>query len=67
MSGQTPTAYFDERGFTLTFDTEADAVVWANLISRRNPSFVLRQYGRGSDEPSAASRAMQRWRQEQGD
>ena|SRR5579884_3489904 len=62
-----PADYFAERGFDLTFDTDADGIVWASLVPRNNPSFVVRQYGRGTDQSSAASRAMRRWRQEQGD
>jgi len=67
MTDQTPEAYFDELGFDLSFNTDAGGTVWAHLTRRGNPSAIVRQYGRGTDEPSAAARAVQRWRQEQGD
>ena len=66
MARLTPADYFAQRGFRIVF-TQADGYTWATLIRLDDPSAVLGRYGRGADEPSAASRAMQRWTVEQGD
>jgi|HubBroStandDraft_4_1064222.scaffolds.fasta_scaffold16175_5 hypothetical protein len=56
--------FFLERGFELWF-CEDSGLVWANLRSIRDSSFTLSKYGRGTDESSAAQRAVERWRAEQ--
>ena len=61
---ETPDEFFRERDFELRFTTD-EGFVWADLI-RRETGFVVAKYGRGSDEESAAARAVERWRQEQG-
>ena len=61
---ETPEEFFGERDFELRFTTEG-GVVWADLI-RRETGAVVAKYGSGVDEGSAAARAVERWRQEQG-
>ena len=56
--------FFDELDFELRFTTDG-GFVWADLI-RRETGAVVAKYGRGVDEQSAAARAVERWRQEQG-
>jgi hypothetical protein len=63
VMSETPEEFFRGQDFELRF-TPGDGCVWADLI-RRESSFVLAKYGRGSDEQSAAVRAVERWRQEQ--
>jgi hypothetical protein len=64
VMSETPEEFFGERDFELRFTTD-EGFVWADLI-RRESGAVLPKYGRGTDERSAAVRAVERWRQEQG-
>jgi hypothetical protein len=94
---ETPSEFFRERGFELTFtkQTHDELIAFyenANAkLSRRlrndtrravadgriGPVFadlhgrggdlVMRAYGTGQDEESAGARAVERWKQEQGD
>jgi hypothetical protein len=56
--------WFAERNFRLSFE-EGDGLTWVNLI-RRETGYTVSRYGQGASAASAASRARQRWEQEQG-
>ena len=61
---EAPEEFFRERDFELRFSSDK-GFVWADLVGRES-GFVVAKYGRGSDERSAAVRAVERWKQEQG-
>lgn len=61
---ETPDEFFGERDFELRFTT-GGGFVWADLVGRKSGT-VVPKYGSGVDEESAAARAVERWRQEQG-
>jgi hypothetical protein len=60
---ETPEEFFRDRDFELRFSREAE-FVWVDLV-RLSSGAVVPKYGRGSDERSAAARAVERWGQEQ--
>ena len=65
VTDETAEEFFQQRGFLVSF-TVSEGFVWADL-KRQDSGLVVSKYGRGHDEPSAAARAVARWRVEQGD
>ena len=69
MHGDDPHRFFAERGFALSFHREGDQT-WADLVSHgRGERWLpwlfrprlIRKYGVGRDEPTAAQSAQRRW------
>jgi hypothetical protein len=64
---ESPTEFFSERGFRLSFETDEDSVVWAHLLIAEEPERGIfhPNYGSGSSEAEAAESAVRKWRMEQ--
>jgi hypothetical protein len=60
-----PMEFFHRRGFDVTFQTDRNGVVWADLTRQGLGGWRLLGYGRGKDPASAVGAAMERWSSEQ--
>ena len=57
--------WFERLGFQISFTTDGDGVVWANLVRPQDGSIIAPKYGRGSGRLEAARSAQDRYKVEQ--